>query len=181
MFTGRMPIGVQPWPTTDTEATERLGLIVDFYDWLLGIKGIELAHTDVVRETAPDVHVMLINNAVHAATAVIPGGQFNTTAIQDALASLAGKIEYRVAPDTNITEAGIPELIISTSLYKPVSDPNSFSKVYELPFYPGAEGKRYTIVTCMDGTAIPEELPKILQDKLDAYWDRFMIPLLSVG
>ncbi len=170
LFTGRMPIAVQPWPCDEASPDhKRLSIIVNFYDWLLGLQGVLPAHANVVRNTALDVPVMLINNDIHAATVVIPAVEpFNTVAVQDAVARLSTRLGYRVAPDADITPAGIPSFIISATTHQPVLPEGTNSKIFQLPYYPSVDGMRSTTVTRMDGGAIPA-LPEAITALLAAY------------
>lgn len=171
LFTGRMPLGVQPWPCEKDSADEkRLGIILGFYDWLLSLHKIDSDHTNVVRSSAPDLRVELVNNKVHAATAVLStDAPFNTVAIQDALAVLTGKLGFGVAPDADITPAGKPLLIISIGASAPpVLSKGSPSRVFAMPYYEGKEGMRFTTVTSMEGLPIPE-LPGGIAADLEGY------------
>jgi hypothetical protein len=177
LFTGRMPIGVQPWPCEKGSVDEiRLGIIIKFYDWLLSIHTIDPNHTPAVRNTKPDIPIMLINNEVHAATAVLPtNAPFNTVAIQDALAILTAKLGFCVPPDADITPAGRPTLIISIGKTAPTTVDGSPSRVFRMPYY-HAEDKDYAdvkgmlhaTVTSLLGLPIPK-LPADIAGPLAAY------------
>lgn len=172
LFTGRMPLGVQPWPSEDQATTDRLSIVIDFYGALLEQCDLPINHVNVVRDASPETPVMLINNSVHAATAVIPAEPFNTTALLDALVMLANRLNYQVAPDANISTAGVPTLIISTSKETPILSENSRSKIFHMPYFPGADGMRYTTVTRFDGFLV-DVLPETLSAKLGTYTSHF--------
>lgn len=176
LFTGRRPLWVQPYQLDHNPKDDRLEIIIKFYDWLLSLHGIEPAHFDAVRnENIPgkETPIVFINNKVHAATVVIPeNGLSCIVAIQNALAKLAQRINLQVAPDANITPAGTPTFIISTSKVKPTVTSGSSTRIFELPYYPGTSGFRYTIVTSMADINIPE-LPVDLTQRIDTYKKSF--------
>lgn len=191
LLTGRMPLGVQPWPCVkDSPDYHRLSIISNFYEWLLlSMYGVHANHSYVARSTSPDMPVMLINNEMHAATIVAPVAPFNTVAVQDALVVLDEKLNYSVPADTNITPAGRPLLVISISKTAPKLVDGSPSRVFRLPYYKAdaegytdVKGMFYTTVTSiarvpnisgkdgMDGRLVPvPELSPNLVIRLAAY------------
>jgi hypothetical protein len=161
LMTGRMPLAVQPWESnTTTEGDPRLEVIAQCYEWILDCHS--LAHTrNIVQRGNDDHKVLLVCNNNHAATAVVPEDEpFNTTAVVDALARLASRIGHKVAPDSTISLAGKPCVIISIGKKKPKLCNASQSQIYELPYYEGKEGMRYTTVTSMTDCQLLPELPK---------------------
>jgi hypothetical protein len=175
LCTDRMPLWVQPYQLDHNPKDDRLEIIIKFYDWLLNLHGIEPAHSDAVRnENIPgkETPIVLINNTVHAATVAIPeNGLSCIVAIQNALAKLAQRINLQVAPDADITPAGTPTFIISTSKVAPTVVTESNTRIFVLPYCSGASGFRYTIVTSMADINIPE-LPVELTQQIDTYTSR---------
>jgi hypothetical protein len=180
LFTGRMPLGFQPANcTAGSEDEMRKNIIQSLYVWLLNIYSIEPKISLATRSTVPDMLVELINNDVHAATAIISeNAPFNTVAVQDALARFSHRLNFKVAPDSTITPEGNPLLIISISENAPVLPAGSQSKIFSMPYYAGTKGMRRTVVTSIDGSIIPE-LPVEITNMLDAYKTSLKAPLLA--
>lgn len=172
VFTGRMPLGVQPWPCDDDPiAKERLGIVIEFYEWLLSLHSITPHHVNVVRGNDTNTHVELVNNAIHAATVVISReAPFNTIAVQDAVAELAQKLGYKVAPDADVTPAGMPSLIVSIRDADYGRPPVSRTRVFrDMPYYKDRDGLHCVAVTSMNPRVVIPALPVPLAAKLGVY------------
>lgn len=174
---GRMPLGVQPWPCEDGSVDQvRLGTIVKFYNWLLSLHGIKPDHLGPVFRTGIEkMPILLVNNAVHAGnvSGVTDGLDFIT--VQEAVARLMKTSPAVLSPDSNITPAGRPTLIISISKTAPATVDGSPSRVFRMPYYHAEDkdyadvkGMLYTTVTSLLGLPIPE-LPADIADPLTAY------------
>lgn len=186
--TGRMPLGVQPWfydvgsadhhalrgeVTIDALTIERLGIIIDLYDNLVMLIGKAPSPMGTVRETRPDMPLMLINKDVHAAniTFLFPL-TVNPVALQDEVAKLVLKEGTRVSPDSNITELGTPSFIISQLPFGTKVAGSASTVVLDLPYDTGLKGITPTLITCLTPVTIPEFFLKSINERVAAYRER---------